>query len=113
MPLAACVTPAAGTIASVPMPAPVRLTASAMKAPPHSCATRTGVIGLRGAELVVELGVVHAGDAEREADPQLLERFAGELAAVFCMLPPRGAQRSLSGGESAGQVLIMRQSPSP
>ena len=44
MPLAAWVTPAAGTMARVPIPAPVRLTASAMKAPPHSCATRTGVM---------------------------------------------------------------------
>ena len=34
--------------------------------------------GFRGAELVIELGVVHAGNAEREAYPQLLERFAGE-----------------------------------
>ena len=34
--------------------------------------------GFRGAELVVELGVVHARDAEREADAQLFERFAGE-----------------------------------
>ena len=44
MPLAACVTPAAGTITSVPRLVPVRLTASAMKAPPPSCVTRIGVI---------------------------------------------------------------------
>ncbi len=44
MPLAAWVTPAAGTIASTPRPAPVRLTASAMNAPPPSWATSTGVM---------------------------------------------------------------------
>ena len=44
MPLAAWVTPAAGTISSAPTEAPVRLTASAMNAPPPSCATSTGVI---------------------------------------------------------------------
>ena len=44
MPLAAWVTPAAGTITSVPSPAPLRLTASAMKAPPPSWATSTGVM---------------------------------------------------------------------
>ena len=44
MPLAACVTPAAGTISSVPRLVPLRLTASAMKAPPHSWVTSIGVI---------------------------------------------------------------------
>ncbi len=44
MPLAACVTPAAGTITSVPRLVPLRLTASAMKAPPPSWVTSTGVI---------------------------------------------------------------------
>src|SRR5690606_6108824 len=42
MPLAAWVTPAAGTITRVPMLSLVRLTASAMKAAPHSWATSTG-----------------------------------------------------------------------
>jgi hypothetical protein len=44
MPLAACVTPAAGTITSVPRLVPERLTASAMNAPPPSSATSTGVM---------------------------------------------------------------------
>src|SRR5690606_40982698 len=42
MPLAAWVTPAAGTMTRVPMLSLVRLTASAMKAAPHSWVTRTG-----------------------------------------------------------------------
>jgi hypothetical protein len=44
IPLAACVTPAAGTITSVPRLVPERLTASAMNAPPPSSATSTGVM---------------------------------------------------------------------
>ena len=78
MPLAAWVTPAAGTIRSAPTPAPVRLTASAMNAPPPSCATSTGVIDLRRAEFVVQLGVVNARYAERVADTELFERVARE-----------------------------------
>ena len=45
MPLMACVTPAAGTITSVPIVPPlVRLIPSAAKAAPASCVTRTGWI---------------------------------------------------------------------
>ena len=44
MPLAAWVTPAAGTITSVPRLVPERLTASAMNAPPPSSDTSTGVM---------------------------------------------------------------------
>ncbi len=44
MPLAAWVTPAAGTITSVPRLVPERLTASAMNAAPPSCVTSTGVM---------------------------------------------------------------------
>jgi hypothetical protein len=46
IPLIACVSPAAGTTASTPMPSPIpsetRLTASAMKAAPPSWVTSTG-----------------------------------------------------------------------
>ncbi len=44
MPLAACVSPAAGTTSSVPGASVVRLMASAMNAPPPSCVTSTGVM---------------------------------------------------------------------
>ena len=44
MPLDACVKPAAGTMASAPIVSvAARLTPSAMKAPPPSCVTSTGV----------------------------------------------------------------------
>ena len=75
--------------------------------------------GFGGAELVVELGVVHAGNAEREADPQLFQRFPGEPRRRLLHAASVKGQRSASGGEAAGresgnhQALIMRQSPSP
>ena len=45
-PLSAWVMPAAGTMASTPIESVARLMASAMKAPPPSCVTSTGVIDL-------------------------------------------------------------------
>ena len=47
-----------------------------MNAPPPSCVTSTGVIDVGPRQLVVDLGVVHARNAERVAHADVLQRFA-------------------------------------